>query len=126
MKEFSRNRRLGELLQRELSALISHDMESPPGMLLTLSGVEVAPDLSVARVFVTFIPDELSQRQAWLLRLNRAAGHWRGELGRLLHLKRIPKLQFVYDSSVEQGARLSQVINQALASDKRERDKDGA
>jgi len=54
-KEYSRTRRVGEQMQRELAALIQREIKDPRLGMVTVSGVEVARDYSVAKVFVTVL-----------------------------------------------------------------------
>ncbi len=117
-KEFNRSRRVAELFQRELSALIAHEITMPRrGLMVTISGVEVARDLGSAKVYITILPHEDVVDEV-LKTLNKAAGFLRHELGKRVTMRRIPELKFFFDRSVTEGARLSGVIDQAVASDK--------
>lgn len=112
-KEFSRSRRVGEQMQRELSELIRRELKDPRVGMLTITGVEVSRDMSHAKVFVTVLGAEGSVEQT-LATLGRAAGFLRHELGRRMTLRITPELHFFYDASVEQGARLSALIDKAV------------
>ncbi len=117
-KEFSRSRRVGEQLQRELAQLITHEIDLPQsGLMVTVSGVTVSSDLSYAKVYITVMPttDKLEEI---LKRLNKAAGYLRHHLGQRVTMRRIPELSFYYDSSIEEGARMSALINEAISTDK--------
>ena len=54
--------------------------------------------------------------------LNKAAGFLRHELGQRMLTRTVPQLRFVYDESIERGSRLSALIDQAVASDKHDKD----
>jgi ribosome-binding factor A len=84
--------------------------------MVTVQEVRVVRDLSHAKVFFTVMDNVLS-REECAKRLNQAAGHLRWLLGQELKLRTVPKLQFVYDESVEQGERLASLIEQAVATD---------
>lgn len=115
-KEFSRSRRISELFQRELSAIIAHHITLPrPGLMLTISGVDVTRDLGHAKVFVTVLPHEEVVEEV-LAALNKAAGFLRHELGQRVTMRRLPTLYFYYDKSITEGARINDVINRAIAS----------
>ncbi|MBE0510420.1 MAG: 30S ribosome-binding factor RbfA [Chromatiales bacterium] len=116
-KEFSRSRRVGEQIQRELADLVQRELKDPRLGMVTISGVEVSRDLTVAKVFFTVLnptQDIASTGKG----LNNAVGFLRRELAHRMKLRVVPELRFQYDSSVEQGAHLSALIDRAVSSDK--------
>lgn len=117
-KEFSRTRRVGEQLRRELADLIRHEIKDPRVGMVTLNAVEVARDLGHAQIYVTLLEDDAQRRSEAVAVLNRAAGFLRRELGRRLSMRVIPHLHFQYDESVERGMRLSNLIAEAVAADR--------
>ena len=117
-KEFSRSRRVGEQLQRELAQLITHEIDLPQGLMITVSGVSVSSDLSYAKVYITVMPTT-DQLEEILKRLNKAAGYLRHHLGKIVTMRRVPELTFFYDSSIEEGARMNALINEAISKDKK-------
>jgi len=109
---------VGEQIQRELAALIRTELKDPRLGSITVLAVEVSRDLSHAKVFVTALGgDEAANAQALAI-LRRAAGFLRRELGRSLHTRTTPELHFVLDTSIERGARLSALIDEAVAKDR--------
>jgi ribosome-binding factor A len=114
-KDFSRTLRVADQLQRELANLIRLEVKDPRVGMVTLTGVEVSPDYAHARVFFTLLGNS-AQQEAAQLALTHAAGFLRGRIGRRIKLHTIPELHFVFDESVERGARLSQLIDSAIAS----------
>ena len=112
-KEFSRTRRVGEQMQRELSELIQRELKDPRVGMITVTGVEVSRDMSHAKVFVTVLGGQQSVEQS-LAALGHAAGFLRHELGQRMKLRIIPELHFFYDASVERGAHLSALIDKAV------------
>lgn len=115
-KTIPRTRRVGEQLRRELAELIRDELRDPRLALISMTSVEVSRDLAYARIFVTLMGDP-AERSERVAELNRAAPLLRRELGRRMRLRVIPKLEFRYDEIVEQGARLSALIDAAVASD---------
>lgn len=81
--------------------------------MVTIQEARVVRDLSQAKVFFTAMAASLSQKESVAL-LNQMAGHLRWLLGRRMKLRSIPKLNFVYDTSVEQGEHLSSLIDHAV------------
>lgn len=117
-KDFSRTRRIGEQMQRELAILIQQEIQDPRLGMVTVSAVEVSRDLSHAKVFITVLNDEQQDIAASLEVLNRAGGFLRHELGRRMTLRTVPALHFVYDESMARGNALSRLIDEAVKSDK--------
>ena len=115
-QEFSRTRRIGELLQRELAQLIQKDLKDPRVKLVTVSHVDVASDLRRAKVYVTFLQEE-QDIQERLRILNKAAGFLQHGLSRRIELRVIPHLRFVYDDSIKRGRHLSALIDEAVKKD---------
>lgn len=111
-----RTRRIGEQLRRELAELIRDVLGDPRLALISMTSVEVSRDLAYARIFVTWL-GELSERDERVAELNRAAPLLRRELGKRMRWRVIPKLEFRYDQVVEHGARLSALIDAAVAAD---------
>ena len=109
----ARQQRIGAEMQRVLAELISREVRDPRVGMVTLTAVQVAPDLSVARVL--FLPfggrQEIAEVQEGLA---RAAGYLRGEVGRRLSLRHAPRLEFVFDESIERADRLTRLIDDAV------------
>jgi ribosome-binding factor A len=115
-REFSRTRRIGELLQRELAQLIQEELKDPRIKFVTVSHVNVAPDLKQAKVYVTFLQEE-KDVQEQLKILNKAVGFLQHGLSQRIELRVIPHLRFVYDDSIERGRHLSALIDEAVRKD---------
>ncbi|MDX1655140.1 MAG: 30S ribosome-binding factor RbfA [Candidatus Competibacteraceae bacterium] len=115
-REFSRTRRVGEQIRRELAELIREDIRDPRISMVSITAVDVSRDFAYAKVFVTALV-ESEERQEMVDILNQSSPRLRGELGRRMHIRTVPKLDFRYDESVERGARLSSLIDRAVAQD---------
>jgi ribosome-binding factor A len=115
-RDFPRSRRIAEQIQRELSEIVRVDLKDPRIGMITLTDVEVTADGEHAKVFFTVLGDPVRVEQA-AEGLQHAAGYLRSQLARRLTVRLVPHLQFKYDPSVERGARLSQLIDQAVAED---------
>ena len=113
----NRLNRINEDIQRELSALIPRvkDPRVQQGMV-TVTGVETTPDLRYAKVFLSFL-GEVNERE--LRRGLRSAAPWlRRELGASLTLRYTPELIFERDRSIENGARLTKLIDDVMAGER--------
>ena len=106
-----RPQKLGDLIQRELSDLIAREMRDPRVGMLTITSVDVSPDLSHAKVFFTLL--DKGQLEETSRGLKRSAGFLRSQLARRIKLYTTPELRFQYDESVERGDHLSRLIDEA-------------
>jgi ribosome-binding factor A len=104
-----RTARLDELLREEISAVIARDVDDPRVGFVTITDVEVAPDLRHAKVWVSVIGSE-EERRDTLRALNRAMPFVRQRLGKL-RLKRIPELHVKLDTTAERGTRLLRILD---------------
>jgi len=104
-----RPQRLGDLIQRELSELVQRELRDPRVGMITLTGVDVSPDFSHAKVFFTTLSDAHVAEATQGLR--RASGFLRSPLATRIKLYTTPELRFEYDESVERGDRLSRLID---------------
>jgi ribosome-binding factor A len=112
----SRNRKIADQIQRELSELIRLEMRDPRVSMVTLTDVELARDNSHAKVFFTSFGDA-AQVNSCRNGLNSAAGYLRMQLAKRLTIRIVPQLHFAIDESIERGAHLSKLINDAVADD---------
>lgn len=112
--EYSRNQRVAELVRRELALLIQRESPAPGAELglITLSHVDLSPDLKNARVYFTCLESALTE-QAVAELLNERAGHFRRLLAKALPLRVAPALRFLFDRSIAQADRLSVLIDSA-------------
>ncbi|MCL2590974.1 MAG: 30S ribosome-binding factor RbfA [Betaproteobacteria bacterium] len=115
-KEFSRGQRVAEQIRRELAELIQQDVKNPKVSFVSLTDVELTPDYAHAKIFFTAmggtgaIPEILEG-------LRHASGFLRRELGKRIRIHTLPELHFHYDRSVEEGSRLSKLIDQTVRED---------
>lgn len=103
---------MADLIQRELSDLLRREVRDPHVGMVTLTSVDVAPDLSHAKVFFTILEKEKQAETAKALQ--RAAGFLRSQLSHRMDMYTTPALRFVYDESVERGDRLSRLIDSVV------------
>lgn len=115
MANYARTDRVAQQMQREVAELVRLEINDPRVRLVTITGVEVAGDYSHAKIFFTRLDGKHAEAQQGL---ERASGFLRSQLSRSLKLRIMPQLHFVYDASVERGSHLSNLIDQAVASDK--------
>ena len=111
-----RTQRIESEIQRVLAGLIAREVKDPRVGNVTITAVSVAADMGAARVFFTPFAGRLPPEEV-RRGLTHAAGFLRGELGRRLGLRHAPRLEFVFDASVEAAARLTSLIDRAVERD---------
>lgn len=113
MKSFSRSDRVCEQIRRDLAEIIRSELKDPRVGMISLTAVELTPDYAHAKIFFTTLDiSHLPEIQAGL---RRAAGFMRRELGRRVRIHTLPELHFIHDDSLERGASLSKLIDEAAA-----------
>jgi ribosome-binding factor A len=110
MTSARRQRQVAELLHEEISLLIQRRVRDPRLTSVTVTGVEVSPDLQNAWVYVTVMGSTEEAKQA-LSGLKSAAGFLRREMGASLSLRLVPQLVFRLDESVTRGMRVDQILD---------------
>ena len=113
----ARSRRIESEIQRVLAALIAREVKDPRVGNVTITAVQVASDMGTARVYFTPFASREPHEQV-RQGLTHAASFLRGELGRRLSLRHAPRLEFVFDDSAEGAARLTRLIDSAVATDR--------
>ena len=107
-----RPQKIADLMQRELSGLLQREVRDPRVGMVTITSVDVSPDLSHAKVFFTILQKEKIVETT--RGLQRAASFLRSQLSRRMSMYTTPELRFVYDESVERGDRLSRLIDSVI------------
>lgn len=123
MSQGSRPDRVADQIRGELAQLLARDVHDPGIGFVTLTRVQVSPDIQLARVFYTVLGDAGARKNS-ARALDRAAPFLRRQIGARLRLKRVPELTFHYDEAVAGQDRIEQLLNEIHAAD-RERGADG-
>ena len=113
-KDFSRSLRVADQIQRELADLLRHEIKDPRIDQITITTVEVTRDYSYAKVFYTTLvdPEKITLVEKGL---EKANGFLRSSLSKRIQLRVVPRLIFVYDKSIEHGAYMSKLIDEAVS-----------
>ena len=114
-----RSERVADLVRAELSRLVLTEAHDPDLRGVTITDVEMPPDLKSARVFFSCLGGG-DEREKALGALRRAAGYLRREVGQRCQLRYAPELRFVSDLSLERGARVEELLHQVLPPKKEE------
>jgi ribosome-binding factor A len=115
-----RMRRVNEAIREALAEAIG-ELKDPRIGFVTVTGVKTSSDLRQARVYVSVLGNE-RKRENTLAGLASAHGVLQAAIAEELRLKRTPKLTFEYDPSVEEGVRMSQLIDELAPEGRNERE----
>jgi ribosome-binding factor A len=102
--------RVGDQIRQELSEILTRGEVHDPGIgFITLTRVQVTPDLQLARVFYTSLGDPNARKET-ARALTRATGFFRRQIGARLQLRRVPELEFRFDESIAHQDRIEQIL----------------
>lgn len=116
MPRFRRTDRINEQLRQEISILVRDEVRDPRVGLATVTAVETSPELDHAKVYVTALGDD-AEKEEIVEGLRSAAPFIRGQLGKRLHMRRIPELHFVLDRVLDEATRIESLLREVLPSD---------
>jgi ribosome-binding factor A len=102
--------RVGDQIRKELSEmLVRGDVHDPGIGFITLTRVQVSPDLQLARVFYTTLGDPKARRET-AQALERATPFFRRQIGGRLRLRRVPEIEFRFDQTIQHQDRIEQIL----------------
>jgi ribosome-binding factor A len=98
-------------IQHEVSLMISRNMKDRRVGFVTVTGVQITPDLRHAKVFISLMGSEEEKKES-LATLNHATGWIRHELGQRIRMKFVPDINFLMDTSQDYGERIDRLIDE--------------
>ena len=116
-RNFSRTRRVEEQLRRDLADLIRSEVKEPDLGLLSISEARVTRDLAHAKIFVSILQDDPEVVKYTMDVLRHYAGRLRSHLGKRMHIRTVPQLDFIYDDLIKRGTVLHSAIESAVNDD---------
>ena len=99
-----------EAIQHEISNMLLHDVKDPRIQFVTVTGVELTDDLSIAKIYVSLYGPEDKQADTWK-GLNKALGFMRSEIAKRIRLRFAPNLILVKDTSMEYSAHIQSILD---------------
>ncbi len=111
-EQYGRHERVSSVILRTLGQLLQFETKDPRLKEITLTAVRVSKDLSHAKIY--FVCQDADKRADIEKALTKASGYFRSELAGRLALRVMPALHFAYDTSVEHGANLTKLIDEAM------------
>jgi ribosome-binding factor A len=111
MGQGSRPERVADQIRAEVSSIIARDLQDPGVGFMTITRVQVSPDLHHARVYYTTLGDPAARKNT-ARALERAGSFMRRQIGQRLRLRRAPELEFVFDESIAHQDRVEQLLQE--------------
>lgn len=105
---YARQRRIGDLIKREIARLLLEEAQDPRFVMLSVTGVQVSKDYANAKVFVTLMQNE--DKTDILNALNKANGFLRFRLSQNVKLRGTPQLHFHFDDTLERSRRIEEFL----------------
>ncbi|KAA6208996.1 30S ribosome-binding factor RbfA [Avibacterium paragallinarum] len=119
-REFKRSDRVAQELQKEIAVILQREVKDPRIGMVTVSDVEVSRDLAYAKVFVTFLFDQNeSIIESGMQGLEKASPYIRSLLAKAMRLRIVPELRFIYDQSLVEGMRMSNLVSEVIRDDEK-------
>ncbi|WGE59825.1 30S ribosome-binding factor RbfA [Actinobacillus equuli] len=117
-REFKRSDRVAQELQKEIAVILQREVKDPRIGMVTVSDVEVSRDLAYAKIFVTFLFDnDQSAIEQGMKGLEKASTYIRSLVGKAMRLRIVPELRFIYDQSLVEGMRMSNLVSNVIKND---------
>lgn len=104
-----RANRVAEEIKREVTQMLRDEIKDPRIGFVTVTGVEVTPDIRYAKVFFSVYGNEENKAQS-MEALEKAKGFVRSELGKRMRLRYTPEISFKFDTSIEYGAHIMKLL----------------
>lgn len=106
-----RQQRVADFIQEQLAELLLREARDPRLSAITITAVEVSPDLLQAHIFFSLIGDDAAVKDAQR-GLDHASGFLRRVLASRLQLRVVPTLTFHFDKSLATGSRIDELLHQ--------------
>ncbi|VEI77307.1 Ribosome-binding factor A [Mannheimia haemolytica] len=124
-REFKRSDRVAQELQKEVAVILQREVKDPRIGMVTVSDVEVSRDLAYAKIFVTFLFDNDAEAiKQGMQGLEKASPYIRTLLGKAMRLRIVPELRFIYDESLVEGMRISNLVSSVIKNDEEKHKED--
>lgn len=114
-----RQRQVAELLREDISRILREEVRDPRVGFVTVTNVEVTPDLRRARVYVSVLGSH-DEQSASLEALEGAARFVRGQLAHGWTLRYLPEIEFCWDPAIERAARVMELLEQVKQEEERD------
>lgn len=116
-RDFSRAERVAQQIQKEVAQILQRDLKDPRIGMVTVSAVEVSRDLAYAKIYISALLQEDEKAEIAVKQLNESAPFVRSVLAKSIRMRVVPNIKFYLDTSVNEGIRMSKLVDDAIATD---------
>lgn len=117
-REFKRSDRVAQELKKEIAIILQREVKDPRIGMVTVVDTEISSDLAYAKIFVTFLFDQDEKViEMGMEGLHKAAPYIRTLVGKAMRLRIVPELRFIYDQSLVEGMRMSNLVTEVVRKD---------
>lgn len=109
--QHKRSDKVAETIHEIICSILSRGLNDPRIGFVTITGVELCDDLSLAKIFFTVIGDDKARKDTEA-GLNSAKGFIRREVGKNLTIRHTPELLFKYDTSLDYASRIDSLLKE--------------
>ncbi len=104
-----RANRVAEQMKKEMGEILTQKVKDPRIGFVTVTDVEISPDLQESKVFISIFGDEEEKEQT-LVGLAKSKGFIRSEIGKRIRLRKVPEINFEIDETIEYGNKIERII----------------
>ncbi|AWB67084.1 30S ribosome-binding factor RbfA [Saccharobesus litoralis] len=117
-RNFSRPDRVAQQILKEVALILQREIKDPRLGMITVADVEVSRDLGHAKVFVSSFEQDADKQKEVVAALKESEPYVRSLLAKVMRMRSVPEIHFHLDTSLIDGIRMSNLVDQALAKDK--------
>tara|TARA_B100001248_G_scaffold117463_1_gene87838 strand:- start:445 stop:792 length:348 start_codon:yes stop_codon:yes gene_type:complete len=108
----NRPEKIADLLKKEVSLILSHEVKDPRLQNMNITAVKVTDDISIAYVYYTIIGKSIKKKESKVENnvLIKLSGMLRSKISKLIEIRRVPKIIFKFDESIEYSANIEKLL----------------
>ena len=108
----NRSDKVGDLLKKEISLIVINQIKDPRLKNINITAVKVSDDIGIATVFYTVIGESINKSESSIDEkiLNKFSGMIRSNLAKQIKIRRVPKIQFRFDESIEYSENIENLL----------------
>ena len=108
----NRPEKIADLLKKEVSLILSHEVKDPRLQNMNITAVKVTDDISIAYVYYTIIGKSIKKKESKVENnvLIKLSGMLRSKISKSIEIRRVPKIIFKFDESIEYSANIEKLL----------------
>ena len=108
----NRPEKIADLLKKEVSLILSHEVKDPRLQNMNITAVKVTDDIGIAYVYYTVIGKSIKKNESKVKNdvLIKLSGMLRSKISKLVEIRRVPKIIFKFDESVEYSENIEKLL----------------